>query len=279
MADTAAKKTSGTVTLTPLHPKFGARVSGIDLRIAPNPLEAQDIRTLLVKHKVLIFENQEVDDEQLLAFAQAFGTPDTYPVGRDKRSPVLAIHSGPDQQITSTNHWHSDTSGWEKPCFAVLLHAREVPEVGGDTLFADMVLAHEGLPEEVKSRIAYLSAVHDESGLSQYVSDAARRMLARTYPPVEHPIVRTHPETGEKILFVNKLLTAAIKGLPEEESKALLEFLCAQASVPEYKIRHRWRKNEVAFWDNRSTQHYASNDYWPAVRKMSRISIGGDRPF
>lgn len=279
MTDNTAYALPQSFSVTPLHPRFGARIGGIDLRFAPDPLEAKSIRSLLVKHKVLIFENQDVDDEQLLAFAQAFGTPDTYPVGKDKHSPVLAIHSGPEQQITSTNHWHSDTSGWEKPCFAVLLHAREVPEVGGDTLFADMVLAYAGLPEQIKTRIAFLSAIHDESGLSQYVSDGARRMLARTYPPVEHPVVRTHPESGEKILYVNSLLTAAIKGLEPEEGKTLLEFLCAQASVPEYQLRHRWRKNEVAFWDNRSTQHYASNDYWPAVRKMNRISIGGDRPF
>jgi taurine dioxygenase len=156
---------------------------------------------------------------------------------------------------------------------------QEVPEVGGDTLFSDMVAAHTHLPDTIKEQIRNLVAVYDGSGLSPYVSESAQRMLARTYPPVEHPVVRTHPDTGEKILYVNSLLTSHIKDIPREVGEPLLRYLCAQAAVPEYQIRHRWRKNTVAFWDNRSTQHYASADYWPAIRKLSRISIGGDRPY
>lgn len=233
---------------------------------------------MLIKHKVIFFREQVLSHEQLVAFARNFGEIELMPYGTVPGHPEIArIEINHEQPPLGTNRWHSDASGTATPCMGAILYALEVPEIGGDTLFANMEAAYQGLPEEIKQRIDELVAEHDEYGFSKALNpdwQAAHRTA-----PAEHPVVRTHPESGEKILYVNSMLTTRIKGVSEEEGEKLLAYLCAQAAIPEYQVRFKWRKNSIAFWDNRSAQHYAAADYWPAIRRMERISFAGDKPF
>jgi taurine dioxygenase len=164
-----------------------------------------------------------------------------------------------------------------------VLRAIEVPEVGGDTLFSDMYAAYEGLSDEVKEKIDGAVAIHDFAHFRKLMrsrgkSEAEIEEMNRKYPMAEHPVVRTHPETGRKGIYVNTAFTQYIAGMDRAESDALLAHLYAQAAIPEYQCRFRWQKNSIAFWDNRACQHYAVSDYWPAVRRMERVTIIGDRP-
>jgi taurine dioxygenase len=182
------------------------------------------------------------------------------------------------------NMWHSDVTWRPEPSWGSILRAVEVPAVGGDTLFADMGAAYDALPAVLKDRIQGRSAVHEMGYLrvmmrKQGMSPVDMEEAVRRHPPSQHPIVRTHPDTGRKTLYVNAVFTKRIVGLEPAESSALLNELCARAAVPEYQCRFRWRRNAIAFWDNRATQHYAVSDYWPERRHMERVSIIGDRPY
>ncbi len=177
------------------------------------------------------------------------------------------------------NGWHSDVSWREVPSMAAVLHAVAVPPTGGDTLFADMYAAYDGLSDDVRKRIDGLRAVHDYMmAFGAQVPPEQRDEIRARFPRVEHPVVRTHPETGRRLLYVNRFFTSHVLGLDPEESRALLDRLCRQADVIEYQCRFRWTPDTVVMWDNRAVQHYACSDYWPSVRVMERASIVGDRP-
>jgi taurine dioxygenase len=177
------------------------------------------------------------------------------------------------------NGWHSDVSWREAPSMGAVLRAVEVPPSGGDTLFCDMYAAYEGLPSDVQDSISGLSAVHDYSQVFGAVIAADKKAEMRAkFPPVTHPVVRTHPETGRKLLYVNRFFVDHIVGLPADESAALIDTLSRRAELVEYQCRFQWADHSVAFWDNRAVQHYAASDYWPARRVMERASIIGDRP-
>ena len=174
---------------------------------------------------------------------------------------------------------HSDVSWRLDPSFGSVLRAIEVPPIGGDTLWADMEAVYEGLSDEWKARIEGLTAVHDFLNSFGQVMDAETRAKKREeYPPAEHPVVRTHPESGRRCIYVNGVFTSHIVGVSEAESDEILSHLYAQALVPEYQVRFTWGAGDVAIWDNRSTQHYASSDYYPLRRVMERVTIIGDRP-
>jgi len=178
------------------------------------------------------------------------------------------------------NIWHTDVTWRPAPALGSVLRLIEVPPVGGDTMWADMAAAYDNLPEDVRARIDGLTAVHDYLPGFDRFSDPA--LLARwqdRFPPVEHPVVRTHPETGRRTLFVNQAFTTHIVGLDRAESDRLLRYLFLQAHTPEFQVRFSWRPDSVAFWDNRATQHYAVNDYHPHVRIAERVAIAGDRPY
>jgi taurine dioxygenase len=196
---------------------------------------------------------------------------------------VLAITHDRDRPGRE-NTWHSDVTWRIEPSLGSVLRAIEVPHVGGDTLFADMYAAYEGLKDEVKEKIEGRVALHDfahfRTGMRKRgVSEDEIEAFNSRYPSVEHPIVRTHPETGRKGLYVNAGFTQHIVGMDEQESKSLLKYLYSRAAIPEYQCRFRWKKDSIAFWDNRASQHYAASDYWPAVRRMERVTIVGDRPY
>lgn len=270
--------------LRPLTPTIGAEVEGLDLSA---PLPSGTISALnaaLLDWKVLFFRDQDITTEQHLAFARRFGELEVHPFAGHKPGypEILAIHHDRERPGTQ-NRWHSDVTWREKPSLGSVLRAIEIPPVGGDTLFADMYAAYEALPDEVKAKIDGRKAVHHATGFlsRKRASGSSAEEVAELeakYPAVEHPVVRTHPETGRKALYVNALFTQHIVGLDEEESSALLTYLYAQAAVPEYQCRFRWEANSIAFWDNRATQHYAASDYWPAVRIVERATIVGDRP-
>ena len=233
---------------------------------------------------MLFFRDQDITTEQHLAFARNFGDLEVHPFAPSKPGypEVLAITHDKDSRGRE-NTWHSDVTWRLEPSLGSILRAIEVPPVGGDTLFADMYAAYEGLSDDVKAEIEGAVAVHDFAHFRvgmrrQGKSEAEIEAFNTAYPMVTHPVVRTHPETGRKALYVNAAFTQAIVGMEPEESSALLKRLYAQARIPEYQCRFRWRKNSIAFWDNRACQHYAASDYFPAVRRMERVTVIGDRP-
>ena len=243
------------------------------------------LKDALLKWKVLFFYDNDIDAAQHVALARHFGELEIHPVVTHAPGhPEVAVITHDRDSRGNQNVWHSDVTWRPEPSWASILRAVEIPSVGGDTLFADMCAAYDGLPPVLKAKIEGRSAMHELGYLrvmmrKQGMSQAEMEETQRKYPPFEHPIVRTHPETGRKLLYVNAVFTRRIVGMEPAESSALLNELCARAAIPEYQCRFRWRKNAIAFWDNRAVQHYAVSDYWPALRRMERVSVAGDRPY
>jgi taurine dioxygenase len=278
----------------PLTCAIGAEVTNVNLGAAArDPGLMAEIRALLLQYKVLFFRDQDISRAEHVAFARHFGELEDHPVaGSDPDHPGLVrIYKSPEvPNDRYENAWHCDATWREKPPFGCVLRCVECPPVGGDTMWANMALAYDRLPEHIKRQIAGLRARHSiEATFGAAMPIEKRLALKAQYPDAEHPVVRTHPETGEKILFVNGFTThftnfhtpANVRYGQDFAPGAaqLLQYLIAQAQIPEYQVRFRWRPNSVAFWDNRSTQHYAVMDYPPCHRRMERAGIIGDTPF
>jgi taurine dioxygenase len=270
---------------------IGAELSNVNLGIASrDPALVAEIRKLLVRHRVLFFRDQDITRAEHVAFARHFGELEDHPVsGSDPENPGLVrIYKSPDQPNDRyENSWHTDATWREKPPFGCVLRCVECPPVGGDTMWVNMALAYERLPAHIKTQIAGLRARHSiEASFGAAMPVEKRLALHAQFPDAEHPVVRTHPETGEKVLFVNAFTThftnftaprtcASAKTMRRGASQ-LLQYLISQAFIPEYQVRFRWKPNSMAMWDNRSTQHYAVMDYAPCHRKMERAGIIGD---
>jgi taurine dioxygenase len=272
-------------SVKPLTPTIGAEIHGVDLAGRLDDATLAALRQALLQWKVVFFRDQDLTTEQHLAFAGRFGKLEVHPFAPHKPGypEVLAI-THDRERPGKENTWHSDVTWRIEPSLGSVLRALEVPEVGGDTLFSDMYAAYDGLDDEVKERIDGLTAMHDFAHFRTALrkrgkTEAEIEAFNEQYPMAEHPVVRTHPETGRKGLYVNAAFTQYIVGMDEEESAALLKHLYAQAAIPEYQCRFSWAVNSIAFWDNRACQHYAVSDYWPAVRRMERVTIVGDRPY
>ena len=265
--------------IEPLTPFIGAEITGVDLREVTQE-QVTGIRAALLKHQVVFFRDQTLNQEEHIRFARQFGELEIHPATpKGQNNPeVLHIAHGPESRGRE-NMWHSDVTWREKPSLGSILKAVEVPAVGGDTLFANMVEAYERLPGDIKDKIAGKIAVHDIARVFAGRLNKTAEQLRETYPVMEHPIVRTHPETGANVLYVNNAFTSHIKGMDEDESKELLQALYRTALNPELQCRFRWKAGSLAFWDNRACQHFASSDYFPQVRKMERVTIAGDRPY
>lgn len=263
----------------PISPAIGAELIGVDLREVDDTLIAE-VRAALLAYKVVFFRDQQITRDQHIAFAHAFGELEVHPATpRDQPDPeVLRIAHGPGSR-GQENNWHSDVTWRAEPSLGSILRAIELPDVGGDTLFANMNLAYEDLDEDLKEQLCGLIAVHDIARVFARRLNKDATALHEKFPPQEHPVIRTHPETGERILYVNVAFTDHIKGMDPAESDTLLELLYRTASRPEYQCRFRWTPGAMAFWDNRACQHYAASDYFPAVRVMERVTIAGDRPY
>jgi len=273
---------------------IGAELSGVSLAEAiGNDDLFGAIREALLAHKVLFFHDQQISKAEHVAFASRFGELEDHPVaGSDPDHPGLVciykdLDSAPDYY---ENAWHCDATWRDKPPMGAVLRCLECPPVGGDTVWANMSCAYEDLGDSVKEQIAGLFARHSiEASFGARMSTEQRHALKAQFPDAEHPVVRTHPETGEKALFVNSFATHFTNFHTSENvrygqdyspgASQLLNYLVARAAIPEYQVRWRWRPNSVAIWDNRCTQHYAVMDYWPAVRKMERAGIIGDKPY
>lgn len=273
-----------------LGPVLGAEVSGIDLR---RPLEnstVSELRDALFRHKVLVFRDQDITHAEHIRFGRYFGDLEGHPVTAHVpgHPEILHIEAGDGLKLTDqvlpflrpANKWHTDVTFREKPSFAGILRARILPEIGGDTLFTDTAAIYNDLPSNVKSRIETLDAEHDIlQSFGWRITEEKREKLRQEHPPQIHPVVRRHPVTGERHLFVNHVFTTRIIGLPEDESRELLAYLIDRVKTPEYQVRVRWTPHAITVWDNQATQHYAILDYWPAERVMERVTVAGtDRP-
>jgi taurine dioxygenase len=266
----------------PLSPIIGAEIMGIDLREPVTPELQAELNRALLEWKVIFFRNQQITSEQLLSFARLWGELEIHPFYPilQRQSKEIVRFARDKKQAGSENIWHTDVTFRINPAKACVLRMIEVPPVGGDTLWADMGAAYDNLPDEIKERIDGLTALHDFTpSFSHLMTPEELAVRQAEFPAVEHPVVRTHPETGRKTLFVNPAFTTRIVGLEPEESEKLLQYLFRQAHIPEYQVRFHWEVNSIAFWDNRATQHYAVSDYYPYPRKAERVAIVGDRPF
>jgi len=282
------------IEVHPVTCAIGAELRNVSLAEASRDAGlAAEIRALLVQHRVLFFRGQELTRAEHVAFARHFGELEDHPVaGSDPDHPGLVrIYKSPDTpQDRYENSWHTDATWREKPPFGCVLRCVECPPVGGDTMWANMVLAYEKLPEHIKQQIAGLRARHSiEASFGAAMPLEKRLALKAQFPDAEHPVVRTHPDTGEKVLFVNGFTThftnfhtaANVRYGQDytQGSSALLQYLISQAAIPEYQVRWRWQPGDIAMWDNRSTQHYAVMDYPPSHRKMERAGIVGEATY
>ena len=271
--------------LEPIGPTIGGEIRGLDLT---KPLDVETARALedaLIERKVIYLRDQHMTQAQLVALGRMFGELEVHPFSPQGEFPeVIVFDNHKDNPVLSTDVWHSDTTFRECPTKYSILRCDIMPRVGGDTIWADMCAAYEGLSERQRQNIEGLEAIHDFQNFrrlftkSEQDQERLRRMEA-LYPNPTHPVVRTHPVTGKKAIYVNPQFTIAIKGMNDDESRSLLNLLFEQAKVPEYQFRLRWKPGTITLWDNRSTQHYAANDYYPNRRRMERVAVKGDKPF
>jgi taurine dioxygenase len=269
------------LTVRPLQPALGAEVSGFRMDGDVPPAVVAELRQALLEWKVLFFRDQDVSVADHVAFGRLFGELEVHPFAPKEYADfpeVLAIkHDATSRH--GENTWHSDVTWREEPSLGSILRCRVCPPLGGDTLFADMYAAYDGLTDEVKGRIDGALARHSFThNFGRGMDDETRERFAEEYPDPVHPVVRTHPETGRKALYVNAVFTVEILDVEPAEGSRLLELLYHQAWIPEHQVRFRWATDSVAMWDNRAVQHYAAFDYLPHARHVERVTVVGDRP-
>ncbi len=265
---------------------IGAEIRNVNLA---QPLEQTAIDTIhdaLMEHETLVFRDQAITSEQHLAFGSRFGELSIHPFSPNQpEMPEMIVLDNDGQNLPlSTDVWHSDEMFREDPPMGTILRADIVPPLGGDTLFSSMTAAYAGLSDHMQQLISDLEAVNDFLPWRRLFKNTPENRqqlhdMETRFPNPNHPVVRIHPVTGRKALFVSPQFTLRINGMSDTESRHVLNILFDQAKVPEYQLRVKWRPNSMVFWDNRSVQHYATHDYLPHRRRMERITIKGDQPF
>ena len=271
--------------IRPMAGALGAEIHGLDLSRQLNDQGRKQLRDLLNEHEVIFFRDQDISPAMQKALALSFGPLQTHPAYETVEGfPELTILESTPEKPTRIEAWHSDMTFRQHPPMGTVLRSVIIPPKGGDTLWASMTAAYNGLSAPLREFLQGLNAVHDFShGFKESLAEpGGRERLADAVaanPPVRHPVIRTHPETGRKVIFVNSLFTTHIEGLKAAESDTLLQFLFRHITTPEYTCRFQWRPHSIAIWDNRSTQHKPINDYFPAHRKHLRITIDGDKPY
>ena len=270
-----------TISVRPVSPHIGAEVEGVNITRPLEPGQAEELRQALATHQVLFFREQKFTLDSQKAFGRLFGELHIHPnsPGPEGHPEILPIHADANSKRVAGERWHSDVSCDPEPPLGSILHLHTVPPNGGDTIFASGYAAYEALSPRLKTYLEGLTALH--SGEAPYRRTNALlgvNDVGRVFPSANHPIIRIHPVTNRKSLFVNRGFTQRINGVPEEEGAAILNYLFSLAERPDFQVRFRWRPDSVAFWDNRSTQHLAIWDYFPHVRSGNRVTIKGDRP-
>ena len=264
---------------------LGAEVRGIDLK---KPMDADTFKAFeaaLIEHKVLVARDQHLTTAEHVALSRLFGELEVHPFRPEGEFPeIMVLDNHKDNPVLSTDVWHSDTTFRQRPTKYSILRCEIMPKVGGDTLWASMTAVYENMSDVLRHMIDGLQAVHDFQNFrvlfTKSEADQAKlKRMEELYPNPTHPVVRTHPVSGLKGLFVNPQFTIRIKGMKADESHALLDLLFRQVHVPEYQFRLRWTPGTIVFWDNTLSQHYAANDYYPERRRMERTAVIGDVPF
>jgi taurine dioxygenase len=272
--------------VVPLTPTIGAEVRGVDLRTRPDDSTMREIERALYDHLVLFFRDQDIEPQQQVAFAQWFGPFEYHPFARPLAGfAEVTVLDQVDPERDGANSWHSDSSFMERPAWGSILRAVQLPSLGGDTCWANMYAAYEALSDRMKQLLDGATALHDilvplQKAVTYGHSTVSNVDETRAkWPPARHPVVRTHPQTGRKLLYVNNNFTTRICELNEDESRVVLAFLLDHIKRPDFQVRFTWRPNSVAMWDNRCTQHYAVPDYAGQRRVMHRVTIEGERPI
>ena len=270
------------VQVTPLSPVIGAEISGADLA-ALEPETFAVIRQALIDHQVIFFRDQEeLSPDVQVEFARRFGELHAHPAAphMDGHPEIFVIHAHKDSKVANGNGWHTDVSCDEQPPMGTMLQIHQLPEAGGDTLWINTCAAYETLSQPMQRFLETLTARHESEHIYRgRYSDRGVDDAGRNYPSAIHPVVRTHPDSGRRSLYVNPSFTTRICELTAEERDALLDYLYRHQQRPELQVRFHWSKNAIALWDNRSTQHFALWDYWPEERKGHRATIAGERPY
>ena len=278
-------KESHSMKIKQIAGALGAEISGIDLAKGVSAELAADIRKVFLDHQVIFLRNQDLTPAQFLVFARAMGEPIEYPFvkGLEGFPDIIEVKKLEHEKVNFGGIWHSDTTYLDIPPMGSMLLSREVPPYGGDTLFANQYLAYESLSSTMKTLLDGLTGISSsaKADVSKTREDRIKsdgKEAVSQELRAEHPVVRTHPETGRKALYVNVAHTAGIKGMTDDESASILNFLFAHQVKPEFTCRFAWDANAIAFWDNRCAQHNPINDYHGFRRVMQRITLKGDKP-
>lgn len=263
----------------PLTATLGADVIGLDMANM-NDGTLAELYAGWLEHKVLVIRDQAITTEEHVAFGRRFGELEIHPfAGRKDGFPeIVQLHSTPDKPY-SADSWHSDVTWRAEPSMGSILRGLIIPPAGGDTCFADAAMAYDRLSDKWKGRLEGLVAVHDFTRVfGARLSDEERAAKLEEYPLQEHPVIRTHPETGRKCIYTNRPFVSHIKGVKKKQSRKILTHLETAIADPSVQCRVRWATDTFVMWDNRSTQHNATSDYWPQERKVERVTVVGDRP-
>tara|TARA_B100001564_G_scaffold356437_1_gene370603 strand:+ start:573 stop:1400 length:828 start_codon:yes stop_codon:yes gene_type:complete len=266
---------------------IGAEISEIRIDSLEQS-EVDEIKEAWLAHKVLVFRNQPISVEAHIAFGEHFGELEIHPFADNLENypEIIVLEAGgesPRQNYNAAQDWHIDVSFREKPPMGSILRGKAIPEYGGDTHFANAAAAYEKLDSDVKSRVDDLFAVNDYTKMfgpsTRFNSDESHQENKTKFPPVLHPVIRTHPETGLRSIFTNNFFTSHIDGLDNEESEYLLAKLAEAVRDEELHFSVQWQPETFVMWDNRCVQHVATDDFLPRYRRMERVTIAGDRPF
>jgi taurine dioxygenase len=270
-----------TIEIDKLTPIIGAEIGGIDLSQPLGNRTIDELHRALAENSVIFFRDQHISQDQQLAFGRLFGDLHVHPAApsEEGKPELMKIYADKNSPRANGEGWHTDVSCDVEPPMGSILYIKQCPPKGGDTLFASMYAAYEALSDRMKAYLAGMTAVHDgeDAYRGTYANYGVQDKAA--YPRAEHPVIRTHPVTGKKALYVNRGFTKRLVGVPRDESEGILRYLFEHMANPLFQCRFRWRENSIAFWDNRCVQHRAMWDYWPHTRSGNRVTVAGDKPY
>ncbi len=269
-----------TITVDKLTPIIGAELGGIDLSQPLSNRQQDEVHRALAENCVIFFRDQHITPDKQVGFGRLFGDLHIHPAAPHEagRPELMIIHADKDSPRANGEGWHTDVSCDVEPPMGSILYIKQCPPKGGDTLFASMYAAYDALSDRMKSYLEGMAAFHDGESVYRGLYKNSNVAEKEQYPRAEHPVVRTHPVTGKKALYVNRGFTRYLIGVPRDESEGILNYLYQHMENPLFQCRFRWRENSIAFWDNRCVQHRAMWDYWPHTRSGNRVTVKGDRP-